>query len=327
MEKDNFISIVNKFEGKKIAVIGDSFLDEYVFGRVERINPERASATLHKVEKRDSRLGGAGNVAANTAALGAITFLFGVIGEDREGEKFNEICNSKGIIFMPVYEGATIVKQRHIELAHYDHLLRADYGELNLGKLGIEKEEELFKKITSDHYDAIIFSDYNKRIFRGDLSQRIINWANRLGIPTFVDPKPQNINSFKNATVIRPNEIEAREIVKDNKIDIKEVSKKLKEITQSKYVIVTRGKQGMVCYDGDYNEIQTKAKDVVDVTGSGDTVIATLALSMISGANLVDSSHIANYAAGVVVEKAGTATLTKEELIQIIKEDAVNDNL
>ena len=183
-------------------------------------------------------------------------------------------------------------------------------------------EEELLTKLNSEKYDAIILSDYNKKVFRNNFAKKIIEMANSRGILTLADPKPANINSFKGIKVIRPNEKEAREITGlNNGADIQEVAKKLKEIVNSKYCVITRGKDGMITYDNDFHHIKTKARKVSDVSGAGDTVAAVLALSLANGSDIVTAANIANHAAGIVVAKPGTAVTSREELINSINAD------
>ena len=170
--------------------------------------------------------------------------------------------------------------------------------------------------------DAIVLSDYNKFVFRGDLGKHLVSLAKNHGIPIVVDPKPANIASFKNATLLCPNINEAREIVGLSNGSESNAVKNLREIVGSEYVIVTCGKRGMISYDGsEFNEIPTKVRDVVDVTGAGDTASAAMTLGLISGLGLVGAAHLANYAAGVVVEKQGTSILTDKELIERIESD------
>jgi len=319
---ENLVGFIEKFKDKTIAVVGDLALDWHVRGDAERINPEMPAATLIRVVDERYSLGCAGNVAANLAALGSKVVFYTRTHKDYHGEALKKIFSDLKIDLVSVESpGATIVKQRIMERAHNHYVGRVDYGESQFNILDENQAEIIFQLISSSEgLNGIILSDYNKGLFSGNLSERIINWANEKGIPVFIDPKPKNISRFRNATLIRPNEKEAREIVGSECVSIESVLNKLKEISRAKYTIVTRGKEGMAVLDGDYHSIGTKVKEVVDVTGAGDTVMATLALSMISGASVVEAANLANYAAGIVVEKPGTATVSREELLDRINQ-------
>jgi len=320
MDNERLLEIINKFKNKKVGVVGDVLLDSYLFGKVERVNPDRPGYPLLRVERQEHRLGGAGNVATNLASLGANVVLFGVIGDDLYGNVFIKRCRRLRIKFMHVIEGKTLLKQRRIESTHGDYLGREDFGEASLGKLTEKAEKIILKAIAREQPEILILSDYNKKIFRGGLGKRIIQWARSKNISVVVDPKPSNIESFRGATLVRPNLKEAKEIAGKEYFDkdIKDITKKVKEVVDSKYVIVTSGAEGMVIYDGGFDHIATEAKELTDITGAGDTVIAALALSLLSGADLNEAAQIANKAAGIVVNKQGTATIRLDELLDSI---------
>lgn len=308
---------INDFGGKKIAVMGDVSLDEYLFGRVDRVNPERKAAYLLTATRNELRLGCAANVANNLSSLGVFPTLYGVVGKDIYSEKFRYLCEEKGIFFEGFEEGKTIVKQRIIEEEFEDYLGRIDYGENELKSISAQAREFFKDRIFNSSLDAILFSDYNKKFFTGNFSEEIIDLAKELGVFVAAAPKPENISRFKNSNLIclnldeagRATGIKGYENVKDSIL-------RLKEITNSEKIVVTCGKYGMVSYDGNFHDSPTRVRELIDVTGAGDTVFATLTLSLLSGANLYHSTQIANYAAGIVVEKQGTATTTIEELIK-----------
>ena len=316
MQKEKLIQGVKNFTGKKLAVIGDVALDKYVFGKVERVNPESPAAPLLKVEKKEYRLGCGENVDKNLATLNASVTLFCVIGNDFYKPIFEELCKKSKVKLVNITEGETIVKERSIESEFNKYLMRSDDGEHELKSISENSENQLYNSIRNSGAEAIILSDYNKCIFKNNLAKKIIEWANNKNIPIIVDPKPQNINSFSSSTILCPNIKEAREIIGNNG-DEKEITKKLKEKLDTKYMIVTCGKKGMVVYNGEgFTLIPTKARELVDVTGAGDTVTSLIALSLISGLSLEESAHVANHAAGIVIGKQGTSSLTQEELIQ-----------
>jgi rfaE bifunctional protein kinase chain/domain len=326
MEKERLVNFVKRFSGKKIAVVGDIVLDSYLFGKVSRVNPERPGYPLLMVEKEEFRLGCAANVGMNLASLGAIVSVYGCIGDDKHGIIIKEMCEKNRIKLKQVNRETTITKQRWIESTHNDYLGRADFGEEKIEPLNESLANELLNDLIKNNFEAIILSDYNKGVFKNGFAQKIIEYANSKGIITVVDPKPANALSFKGATLIRPNLSEAQIIIGEKEQDFEVLARKLKEKVGSKEIVITCGGQGMITYDSNkgFNHIKTKARQVIDVTGAGDTVASVLTISLLAGANLVEAAHIANYAAGIVVEKMGTASTTQEELIIRILSDGEN---
>ncbi|MEK6890499.1 MAG: PfkB family carbohydrate kinase [Nanoarchaeota archaeon] len=323
MDKQEMLSILDKFAGKRIAVVGDVALDSFLYGVIDRINPEMPSAPLLKIDREEFALGCAANVALNLSKLGAKTKLFGVIGNDNFGRKFVDECLKNNVDFIPFFDGSTILKQRIKEKHHKGYVARADFGEFDLTAINKEMEETILKRIFESDFNAIILSDYNKRIFKGNLAQRIIEESRKKGVAIFVDPKPNNMLAFKRCNVLKHNEREARSMVglENAHKDIEEIIKKIKEMLECECVIITRGEKGMTGYNSNFHHITTKAKEVEDVTGAGDTVMAVIALAMVSGADLEKAAHIGNYAGGIVVEKSGTAYATVEEIKKRINDD------
>ena len=324
MEKDRLIEVIKEFDKRKIAVVGDIALDRYSWVRPMPENPE-SEAPLYTEVCSEDRIGCAGNVAANISSLGAKTYLCGLVGKDSEGKIIRKICLDKGISYYLFEEGKTNVKERIIGIEHGTYLGRIDRNDRNslhdLQPINQEGEDFMYDRLINEKLDSIVLSDYNKRVFRNNLARRIIKYANEQNIITIVDPKQQNIASFTGATLIKPNKKEARKIAgQEHLIEESALAKKIKEITMSKFILITLGKDGMIAYENEVNHIRAQDIDVYDVCGAGDTVSAVLALSLSSGATLLESAHIANYAAGIVVEKQGTSTLTSEELINRIKQ-------
>ena len=322
--KKKLLEAVEKFKDKKVFVVGDVLLDKYVYGTVDRINPENPGAHLLKINKEEYRLGGAGNVAMNIASLNASASLISIIGEDKEGFIVERLCLDNEIdTFFVRRRGESIVKERYIESDHNHYILRADYGETTLNSIDGDLVNNICEGLRSSNFDALILSDYNKIMFKGDLGARLIEFAREKKVPVVVDSKPANILSFRHATLVCPNLKEAREITGMFSASERELAERIRKIAESDYVIVTCGKKGMVCYGGlQYNEIPTNTRGVVDVTGAGDTARAAMALGLISGLNLHETTYLANYAAGVVVEKQGTATVSLDELRKRIREDS-----
>ena len=322
MDEKRIVDIVRGFKNKRVGVVGDVALDSYLFGRINRVNHERPGYPLLMIEREEHRLGCAGNVAANLVSLGARVSLFGVIGNDVPGANFKRRCKKRGIKFYPAIEDCTLLKQRRIELIHNDYLGREDFGEAKLEKINRKSEDRLFSSIIKEKPEILILSDYNKRVFRGDFAGRLIKWAKEKGIKVIVDPKPQNIGSFTGATLISPNLRESNEILGyslgEDGHDVEELAKKLKEKYDNEYVVITCGSEGIFSYGNENYKIPAETKELNDVTGAGDTVTALLGLSILSGATLEEATYIANSAAGIVVERLGTASVSQKQLIDKI---------
>ncbi|MDO8467601.1 MAG: PfkB family carbohydrate kinase [Nanoarchaeota archaeon] len=324
---------VKCFGSKKVLVIGDILLDNFLWGEVERVNPEQPAAILMSVDEESFMLGGAGNVANNIAALGADVNLFGIIGNDIYGEEIKKLCYDAKIKFNYIYHNKTLVKNRI--MAHGQQLCRFDKGEKEkfmgerrslLSKLEVEKEDKIFNQLKEDigNYDIVILSDYNKYLFKGGLAQRILNLTRDKSVKIVAAPKPKNVNLFMGAYLVCVNRSEAEEISRitysRNEETLKRIGEKIYLELKPKYVAITCGGDGVFSYhNGESNLIRTKAKKVADVTGAGDTFIAALSLGLATGLDVHDASVIANAAAGVVVEKPGTTTATREEVIRYLR--------
>ncbi|MDP3881902.1 MAG: bifunctional ADP-heptose synthase [Nanoarchaeota archaeon] len=328
MENTDFnklIEIINRFGNKKVAVLGDIILDHYIYGS-PRGNPE-ADALCLTIDKdqEDFRLGGAANQARNIKSLGGEIYLYGLIGEDESGETIKRLCREAEIILISAKSGETIKKTRVMGKRFNHPLMRLDYGEQDLTPISQKDESFLYETfISKGNYDGILIPDYNKRVLRAALPQKVISWANQRGIFTLVDPKSKNAseaNKFHGATLVKPNLDEAKLIMGESEMDKETLVQALKKKMGSKYAAITCGKEGIITYDGGYHNLLTSAREVVDVSGAGDTTAAALLLSLISGANIVEAATIANYAAGIAVEKAGTAAVTREELIKRITQE------
>lgn len=323
---ENLVDAIDRFKDKRVAVIGDVFLDQSIRGEVERLNPEKLGVPLVRVKDIEFWLGGAGNVARNLASLGASCYLFGQIGNDKYGGKIRELCREGGIKAIFADSGReTIVKQRIFTDGHY--VARVDFGEKMLVPIGHEAEEYLEKKLTeemdSNHYNLILFSDYNKGMFKRNLARRVIDISKSRKILTLVDPKPENINSFVGCDIVRPNKREAEKIsgIKD---DLEAISLNLTEKTRSRYAVITCGKMGAFAYDtkkGYSTIIPTRKVELGDVIGAGDTFASILGLGMISGLDFKSSVTLANIASAIVVGKVGTSVTTADELRDAIKQE------
>ena len=328
---DNFLDALKRFKGKKILVIGDIILDRYLYGNTNRINPEVPHAPLVNIENKEFVLGGAANVANNLASLGANVILFGVIGNDQDGNKIKELCSKRSIVLESFTDPRrpTTLKTRIIADNH--QITRFD--EEKTDEIDESLKEKIYNAIINniDNVDCIAFSDYDKGTLTNDLSQKIIKLAKEKNILVLTDPKPQNISYFKGSSLIRPNHHEACKIAgmdyeNGNKLEL--VAKKIKNIAQCKYVIISCGKDGLFVYNSNKSvKIKANAKEPVDVTGAGDTILAGLCLGLSSGLELHQAAELANLMAGIVVGKVGTATITIEEIGKLLKKETITLNI
>lgn len=300
---------IGKFSERKIVVIGDIILDSHVCGSVERISPE-APVPIVKVEKEIYSLGGAANVAKNISSLCGDAFLLGYVGEDNAKDYLINLLQKEKIhnFLLPLFS-KTIQKTRIIG-NNQQQIVRIDKECDN--KISRENGEKLIEEIKKINPDLIIVSDYAKGTITQDLFSSLIE----LGKKIIVDPKPKNNVDYSGAYLITPNLKEGIEITKSNNIN--NIGKTLQRKYNSN-ILLTQGKNGMTVFEGDrVINIPTQAKEIYDVTGAGDSVIATLGLGIASGLNLEESAFLANQVAGIVVGKPRTATVSSKELERLI---------
>lgn len=308
--------LIENFKNIKIAVIGDLMLDEYVMGKVERISPE-APVPVVKVLQEKFVLGGAANVVNNLASLGAKVICAGLVGNDTNGEKLiNSLpLNASGELILKSDNRPTIVKKRVI--AGNQQLLRLDWEESF--HISENEENKLLEKLENiiTELDAIILSDYDKGLLTPSFSQKIIKLCKENNKIITVDPKPKNIENFKFASTITPNKKEAYAAAqKSYNTNIDEIGKNLREKFKLDTVLITRSEEGMTLYEDEIHNIPTYAKEVYDVTGAGDTVISVLTLAKAAGGTWEEAAKISNVAAGIVVAKIGTSTVSVDELLE-----------
>lgn len=309
---------VHDFQGRRVVVLGDLMLDRYIWGHVTRISPE-APVPVVEVVNSTSTLGGAGNVAANLRSLGAIPVLVGVVGDDSEGEWIRKsLPESEGVFIDP--RQPTTVKTRII--AHHQQIVRVDQEKKKSQPAGVE--EKIFDFVRGEACEGLVLSDYNKGLLTRSLLARLLPLARRRRIPVFVDPKVENFRLFSPVTFITPNHLETERIVQfpcRTNADVELAGRKLLSLIKSDYLIIKRGEQGMTVFEPGKKplHIPTTAREVFDVTGAGDTVLAAAALGLMSGASLREAAVLANAAAGIVVGKVGTATVTPAELLHALR--------
>ena len=296
----------------RVLVVGDVMLDRYWFGDVHRISPE-APVPVVKIGRSDERLGGAANVARNAAALGAQTTLLSVVGDDEAGHTIKRLLEASGIRTTLHVDGAlkTTVKLRVI--GRQQQLLRIDFEETPSHEVLTGKLEE-FKRLLGDA-DVVILSDYGK----GGLTHiaDMIVAAREAKVKILVDPKGDDYARYAGATMLTPNRGELREVVGkwSSEADLRTRTEALRVKLGLDALLLTRSEEGMTLFrpEGALN-FEAQAREVFDVSGAGDTVIATLGVLLGGGAALADAAGMANRAGGIVVGKLGTAVVTPEEL-------------
>lgn len=300
------------FSSARVLVVGDLMLDRYWFGDVNRISPE-APVPVVRVIRTEDRLGGAANVARNAAALGARTTLMGIVGEDEPGRRLSELARESGVTAQ-LYVDATLpttIKLRVI--GRTQQLLRIDFETRPSDDALLEKLED-FRRIVADN-DVVVFSDYGK----GGLEHvpRMIEAARQTGCRVLIDPKGIDYSRYRGAHVITPNRAELKEVVGGwiNEEQLRDKALKLRNELSIDALLLTRSEEGMTLFAGDTTlHVPTLAREVYDVSGAGDTVIATLATALAAKLSLEAAVRLANRAAGIVVGKLGTAVVTREEL-------------
>jgi len=326
ISKDRLNQLKNTFTGLKIAVVGDMMLDCYFWGEVKRISPE-APVPVLEVDNEFYRFGGASNVALNIIKLGGIPFPIGVVGNDNDGKIFSTLIkeaniNPSGLIIDK--NRPTTTKTRII--AHNQHLVRIDKE--SKADLDPEVEEKLFAYFQQhiDEFDGIILQDYNKGVLTANLINKIINLANNKNKIITVDPKFNNFFLYKDVTVFKPNRKEAGDVLGlkiTNDDELKIAGSSILEKLNAKYVLLTLSEEGIAIFEKNKPEqrMPTKAQKVADVSGAGDTVIATLTMALAAKASILEASYLANYAGGIVCEEVGIIPIEQDKLFETIMSD------
>jgi rfaE bifunctional protein kinase chain/domain len=335
--------LVPRLRGKRIGVLGDLMLDRYLWGTASRLSPEAAVPVVDFVEQSEC-LGGAGNVAANISALGAKVEAFGAIGNDEPGRALQECLRTaniahRGVIADP--KRATTVKTRII--ARHQQVVRVDHERRD--PLRAETQEKLLRILFSSlkKLDALVLSDYDKGLITDDFADRVLSAAHQLRVPVFVKPKTSRLYAYRGARAIVCNAKEAGFYVTRSLADeksVEEAGRALLAHFGCGAVVITRGEKGMsvfeetsprhlhvpaTSFEVTYARVGqagvergVTGRQVFDVTGAGDTVLSVLALAVAAGASLADAAMLANTAAGVVVGKLGTASVSPQELLHAL---------
>jgi len=318
-------AILHRFPHQHILVVGDVMLDRYLRGTANRISPEAPVPVVHLSQSTHS-LGGAANVAHNLSALGAAVALVGLVGNDAHGALFRETCREKGIddAFLVAVEGFCTVTKTRI-LADDRQLLRLD--EEVTGPRPPEDTERLWAAVQASmearRPDALILSDYAKGVCSPEFCARVIAYCRSIQVPVYVDPKGRNFDKYKGATAVKPNRVEIHELALAMNWEWQGpvvAAKRLLDHLDLEFVAVTLGAQGMaIVHREGVHEMPTVAREVFDVSGAGDTVIATLVTALSSGVGLIDSAALANVAAAEVVAHIGSIAIASEDLLVAVQ--------
>lgn len=312
-----------KLKTLRVLVIGDLMLDKYLFGKVTRISPE-APVPVVDVYQEEARLGGAANVALNLQALGVTPILMGCIGNDTNGKEFLQLLASHHLSNEQIWlseNRRTTTKFRII--GNNQQVLRVDKEDtFDITSQEVERASENVKLLLKNQeVHAIIFEDYDKGLITKDLIEKVVFLSNYFNIPTFVDPKFRNFHLYGNCTVFKPNlkELQAGLSSQFRWNNLEELIKKASEIRDylgNNYLVVTLSDKGVLAVGNEVKHFPAYYRQIVDVSGAGDTVISVLCACMTAGLDFFTSCKLANLAGGLVCEKIGVVTINKKEWLQ-----------
>lgn len=311
----------------KVAVIGDVMLDTYWWGSVERISPE-APVPVVAVSKKENRIGGAGNVALNVEELGASVALLTIIGDDDDGVQLKKLLQEKNIDTRFILESKKRITTNKIRIiSRNQHMMRLDAEHTkDIDEADEEKlQNQIEKFITSEKPDVVILEDYNKGILTGNIITNTIAFCRKNNIPTTVDPKRKNFFCYRNASLFKPNLSEA--VISLNLLPeeisvelLEEIHGQLKEKLDHSISLITLSEKGIFYQENNNKKIiPSHRRNIADVSGAGDTVIAVASLIYAATKNVDLSASIANIAGGIVCEEVGTVPINKEKLLQECK--------
>ena len=327
MTRSQLRNLLKRFPRTRVLVIGDLILDEFIWGVVDRISPE-APVPVVWVERESAMPGGAANVAGNVRALGGQVRLLGVVGQDSDGERLRQELVQRGISTEEILidpSRPTTTKSRVV--AHHQQVVRIDRE--NLHPLSESRLKHLLEMAREaiPQVDGIIIEDYGKGLITPALLKPVVSLARRHGKVIAVDPKEEHFSYYKGVTALTPNKKEAALAAKmpiTGEKSLLLAGKKILKTLRPEALLITRGEEGMSLFYREGNgpvRIPTVAREVFDVSGAGDTVIAAFTLAKAAGASFLDAAITANAAAGVVVGKIGVAVCSPEELVQQMKGD------
>jgi len=321
LTKDRAEQITRQMRDSHIVVLGDVMLDEFLWGDVTRISPE-APVPVVDIKRESTHLGGAANVLANLLALGAQACVIGVIGDDFAGERIRSSVNDKSAmqtdgLLIADNQRPTTIKTRII--AQHQMVVRADREHRTPVDAQTESRIIAVVKTALASAQALVISDYDKGVVTPRILAEVLPAAYGR-MPVLIDPKMRNFDSYRPATLVTPNHHEALRLAnleEDSDADLQTAALMIRARLICDAVLITRGDRGMMLLEGERDpvRVETAAREVYDVTGAGDTVIATLAAALAAGASMTEAAVLANHAAGIVVGKLGTATASAEEVL------------
>ena len=319
MREEEIIQLFDSFKNMKVLIVGDAMIDAYMWGKIERQSPE-APVPVVEIEKHENRLGGAGNVARNIKSLGGNPILCSVLGDDYNGKHLKELLEKENLSTNGILMESgrkTTIKTRVI--SENKHQLRIDEEQVNYIQL-----EKVFLDLVYSNLldvDVIILQDYNKGVLTPFVIESIIQKANKINIPTIVDPKTKNFRSYKNCDIFKPNLKEIKtgynmNFDENNMSEISGVTKDLLQMINAKGILLTLSEKGVCMQTTDnFTNIKAEKRNIIDVSGAGDTVISTAALCLAAKTDLVILSQFANLAGGLVCEKVGVVPIEKSLLL------------
>lgn len=323
MNRPEVESFLSRLGSIRALVIGDLMLDEYVWGKTERISPE-APVQVVDVAREDLRLGGAGNVINNLVTLGCQVHVASVLGDDGDGRRLRGMLMEKGVVADGVLlaPGRTTSRKTRI-LASNQQMLRIDRESRE--PISPDQEDQLaaYVAMVAGDCQVILISDYLKGVLTEGLLHRVIALGRERGVPVVADPKGDDYRKYRGATLLTPNRKEAQTasgIAIVDEASLNMAGRKLRESLDLEALVLTRSEEGMSLFfrNGQGMHLPTEAREVYDVSGAGDTVLAVLGVGLGGGLALDEAARLSNVAAGVVVGKVGTSTVTPEEILEVI---------
>jgi D-beta-D-heptose 7-phosphate kinase/D-beta-D-heptose 1-phosphate adenosyltransferase len=306
-----------------VLVVGDLILDHYIWGKVSRISPEAPVPVVH-VESESLKLGGAANVYNNILALGGKADLCGIVGSDEGGRRLlQQLGTRRGGRGGVIIDADRPTTRKTRVIAHNQQMVRFDVERRTEMKVTLQRRIIRYVESRLREVSCVVVSDYAKGVVTAPLMMELVRLTTLRRIPLVVDPKVEHFSYYKGVTVVTPNHLEATQaagVHGDDDLSIGQAGETIRQRLGCHSVLVTRGERGMSLFetDGTSFHIPTMARQVYDVTGAGDTVIATLGLALATGASMRDGAVLANHAAGIVVGMVGTATVSGPQLTQAV---------
>ncbi|MBN1426462.1 D-glycero-beta-D-manno-heptose-7-phosphate kinase [Candidatus Fermentibacteria bacterium] len=326
LRRRRLLACIQRMQGARVLVTGDYMLDKYVWGTVHRVSPE-APVPILVVDREEFRPGGAGNVAANVSAMGGTAMSLGLRGDDPEGATLREVLLARGIKAdgLIVGEGRdTTVKCRIV--AHSQQLVRMDRESTSAASTRDQERLLETARARMGEADALIMEDYNKGVLTPRVIETLIQWSHERGIPVAVDPKLENFHSYRHVTLLKPNQSEVERFlgiaIRDEN-QLVAAGTTLRRRMHADLLLITRGERGMTLFGPGraIRHIPSKAREVYDVSGAGDTAVAVMALALACGAHPWEAAYMANAAAGICVSKIGTQPVSVAELEHDVQQD------